>query len=245
MLTLYRNVFAAPRDLIPVIVMLWIGLGLSEKRNMRHGISANDLNNLTFFSFFGYLIGGRFLFALANLPAFVQNPVSLLSLNIDLFDPWGGIAVAILIAWSYVYRRKLYHWAILDALTPLFAAFMIGLGLAHLASGNAFGEETSIRWGMELWGAVRHPSQIYEIIAATLTAALIWYRRLDNYPGEIFLTFIAVTSAYRLFLETFRGDSTLILGGLRMEQLLAWITLAVALLLIQIKAGKISTAKER
>jgi phosphatidylglycerol:prolipoprotein diacylglycerol transferase len=244
MLTFFRNVFAAPRDLIPVIVMLWIGLWLSEKRSPRHGIIVNDLNNLTFFSLTGYLVGGRILFVLANLPAFVQNPVSLISPNISLFDPLGAVAVAIMIAWSYVHRRKLSPWSMLDALTPLLAAYTVGMGLAHLASGNAFGKETSVPWGMELWGAIRHPSQIYEILAATLTSGLVWYRNYDKYSGQTFLNFIALTGAYRLFLESFRGDSTLILGGLRMEQLLAWIILAVSLFIIHTMTQKTISPKQ-
>jgi phosphatidylglycerol:prolipoprotein diacylglycerol transferase len=235
MLTFYRNVFAPPRDLILVILMLWIGLLLSEKRSARHGISINDLNNLAFFSFSGYLFGGRILFVLENLPAFMQNPISLISLNIDLFDSLGAIIVAIVTAWSYGFQRKLPLWSTLDMMTPLFAVYTIGLGLAHLASGNAFGKETSVPWGIELWGAIRHPSQVYEILAATITLGLIWYRKSDSSPGITFLTFSALTSTYCLFLEAFRGDSTFVLGGLRLEQILAWVALAISLYFIHLK----------
>jgi phosphatidylglycerol:prolipoprotein diacylglycerol transferase len=235
MLTFYQNVFAPPRDLILIILMLWIGLVLSEKRSARYGISIIDLNNLAFFSFSGYLIGGRILFVLENFPAFMQNPISLISLNIDLFDSEGAIVVAILIAWSYGFQRRLPLWPTLDMATPLFAVYAIGIGLAHLASGNGFGKETSVLWGIELWGATRHPSQVYEILAATITLGLSWFRKPDSSPGMTFLTFSALTSTYSLFLEAFRGDSTFVLGGLRLEQLLAWVALAISLYFIHLK----------
>jgi hypothetical protein len=41
--------------------------------------------------------------------------------------------------------------------------------------------------------------------------------------------FAALTAGARLFLEAFRGDSTLIFGGIRFAQLIAWIVLALAL----------------
>ncbi len=236
MLTYFRNLFSPPRDLILVVIAIWAGLWLAEKRSAKHGISPNDLNNIAFFPLIGYLLGGRILFAFENFSAFAQNPQSLISLNLDLFDPIGGLAVAVIVALVYGQRQKLSLWPTLDALTPLFAVFALGLGLAHLASGNAFGKGTSLPWGMQLWGVMRHPSQIYESIASFLILGLLWFQKSDSRPGLHFLTFVALTSGARLFLEAFRGDSTLIFGGLRAAQIIAWIALALSLLFLDKKS---------
>ena len=238
LLTLFRNLFSPPRDLILVVAAIWVGLWLAEKRSPRHGVSANDLNNITFYPLLGYILGGRISYALENLSAFMQNPQSLISLNLDLFDPIGGLVLAGIAALVYGQRQKLSVWPTLDALTPLFAVFALGLGLAHLASGSAFGKETSLPWGMQLWGAMRHPSQVYEIIAALLILGLLWFQKTDTPPGLVFLTFTTLTSGARLFLEAFRGDSTLILDGLRVAQIVAWVALAVSLLLLEKRTGK-------
>lgn len=235
MLTSFRNLFSPPRDLILVVAAIWAGLWLAEKRSAKHGISPNDLNNIAFFPLIGFLLGGRILFAFENFSAFAQNPQSLISLNLDLFDPIGGLAVAVIVAFIYGQRQKLSLWPTLDALTPLFAVFALGLGLAHLASGNAFGNETPLPWGMQLWGLMRHPSQIYESSVSFLIMGLLWFQKTDSRPGIHFLTFAALTSGARLFLEAFRGDSTLILGGLRAAQVVAWIALALSLLLLDKK----------
>lgn len=232
MLILFRNLFSPPRDLILVVAAIWIGLYLAEKRSAKHGINNEDLNNIVFYPLLGYVLGGRILYALENLSAFTQNPDSLISLNLGLFDPFGGLVVALIVALVYGQKRKLPLWSLLDALTPFFAVFAIGLGLAHLASGSAFGNETTLPWGIELWGAVRHPSQVYEILASLLILGLLWFQRADPRPGLHFLTFAALTSAARIFLEAFRGDSTLILGGFRAAQVLAWIVLALSLFLL-------------
>jgi phosphatidylglycerol---prolipoprotein diacylglyceryl transferase len=232
MLRLFRYLFAPPRDLILVVAAIWIGLWLAEKRVKRHGISANELNNITFFPLIGFILGGRLLFALENLSAFSQNPLSLVSLNLDLFDPIGGFVVAILVGLIYGQRHRLSLWPTLDALTPLFAVFALGLGLAHLASGSAFGKETSLPWGMKLWGAVRHPSQVYEILASLLILSLVWFQKAGSRPGTYFLSFAALTSSARLFLEAFRGDSILILNGIRGAQVVAWVVLVISLFLL-------------
>lgn len=85
---------------------------------------------------------------------------------------------------------------------------------------------------MDLWGATRHPSQLYALLASLLTFSLLWFQKTDSPPGIYFLTFAALTSGWSLFLEAFRGDSTLVLGGIRSAQIITWIVLALSLLLL-------------
>jgi phosphatidylglycerol:prolipoprotein diacylglycerol transferase len=228
-ISLFRSIFAPPRHLILLLLALWIGLALVEKRAERHGVPKDALSTMVFCSVFGYLLGGRLLYAVSNYSAFLQSPLSIFSLNLDLFDPVAALVIAALVGVIYGSRQKLPLWPTLDALTPLFASIAIGASLAHLAAGSAFGAPTKLPWGIELWNATRHPTQIYESLAAVLIFGLIWFRRSDSLPGSGFLLFAALTAGARLFLEAFRGDSTVIFGGLRLAQIIAWLVLAIAL----------------
>jgi phosphatidylglycerol:prolipoprotein diacylglycerol transferase len=229
MITLFRSLFAPPRHLILLLAALWLGLYLSEKRVERRGISKDSLNNIVFYSVLGYMIGGRVLFALENISAFTQSPLSAFSINIDLFDPIGALVIALLVGFAYGQRQKLPLWSTLDALTPLLAVLAIGLSLSHLAAGTAFGAPTTLPWGIDLWNVTRHPSQIYDLITSLLIFGFVGIRKTDSPPGLDFLLFAALTASGRLFLEAFRGDSTLIFGGIRLAQVIAWIVLAIAI----------------
>lgn len=229
MIPLFRSLFAPPRHLIPILAALWIGLALAEKRAERHGISSDALSRVMHYSLLGYILSGRLTFALSKLPAFVESPLSLFSLNHDLFDPWAALVMAVLIGIIYGSKQKLPFWSTLDALTPLFAVLAIGLSLSHLAAGTAFGSPTNVPWGIELWNAMRHPTQMYDLIAATVILGFVWFRKDAPPAGSSFLLFAALTAGVRLFVEAFRGDSILILGGLRLAQLVAWVVLAAAL----------------
>ena len=229
MITLFRSIFAPPRHLILLLAALWLGLTLSEKRVGRHNISKDALNNIIYYSILGYILGGRLLFALENISAFTHSPLSIFSVSIDLFDPVGALIAALIVGFVYGQRQKLQLWATLDALTPLFAMLAIGLSLSHLAAGTAFGKPGNVPWAIDLWNATRHPTQIYELIAALLIFVFLWYRKRDSMRGADFLTFSALTAGARLFLEAFRGDSTLIFGGLRLAQVIAWVMLVVVL----------------
>lgn len=229
MLELFRNIFAPPRDLILLVIAAWIGMSLAEKRAARHHTDGQLISNLIFYGVLTYLLGGRIFYALEHLSAFLQSPASLISFNTAVFDNWGALAATLIVGFVYGRRKSMSLWPTLDALTPFFALLAIGIGFSHLASGAAFGIGTTMPWGINLWGAIRQPTQIYEIIASLLTFGVIWLRKADSKPGSDFLLFAALTSASRLIIEGFRGDSTLILGGFRFAQIISWIVLAISL----------------
>ncbi len=171
-LSLFQSIFAPPRDLILIILAAWIGLTLSERRAPHYHVNLDSLSNLLLVSLVGFIVGGRLLYTLENLPTFLQSLVSIFSLNTALFDQWGGLVIAVITAFVYGRHVHLPLWYSLDALTPLLATLAIGIAFSHLASGLAFGKETSVPWAIEQWGALRHPTQIYEIIASLLTLVL-------------------------------------------------------------------------
>jgi phosphatidylglycerol---prolipoprotein diacylglyceryl transferase len=219
--------------MILLVIAAWIGLSLAEQRAERHGIAKDQLNNLTFFSLLAFIVGGRISFVLQNIPVFIKSPLGIISINPDVFDPYGATAVALIIAFIYGQRQNISLWNSLDALTPFFALVTIGAGLSHLAAGTAFGKETDVSWGINLWNATRHPTQIYEFLASLLTFILLWLKKHDPRPGILFLTFAALIAGSQLFIQAFRGDSTFILNGIRQGQVVAWGTLLVIFALLE------------
>lgn len=223
---------AIPAPSLAILIGLWLGLTLAEKNAQRVGIKPADLYNLVLLMLLAGIIGARLSYVLRYPAAFASNLGSILSLNLGLLDPLGGAVVALLVGSIYGQRKALPFWSTLDALTPLLAVFMLALGIAHLASGAAFGAPADLPWAIELWGARRHPSQVYEILAAALILALTWPGRgpiRPSRPGVYFLSFLALSASARLFLEAFRGDSRLILSQMRAPQVIALAILAVCL----------------
>ncbi|MFN3491237.1 MAG: prolipoprotein diacylglyceryl transferase family protein, partial [Anaerolineales bacterium] len=155
--------------------------------------------------------------------------------NTDVFDAFGGIVTFIIIALIIIQRRKLSFWSSADALTPFFAILTIGLSLSHLAAGTAFGIPTSRPWGIDLWNATRHPTQLYAFIASLLTFSLLWFPKQTLRPGMIFLTFASLTSASQIFLGMFRADLTLMVNGLKQEQVISLIVLIICFVLIEMQ----------
>lgn len=233
MLTLFRNLFSPPRHMILLVAATWIGLSFAEKRAERYGVSKEDLNNLVFNGLIAFVVGGRISFVLQNITAFTKSPLGIFSINPDLFDPFGALAAVAITSLVYGQRRKLSLWNTLDALTPFFAIISIGLGLSHLAAGTAFGKETDAVWGINLWNATRHPTQIYETLASLLIFGWLWLKKHDHRPGVFFLTFAAFTAASQLLIQAFRADSPSIFNGINQAQVIAWVVLAASFFLLE------------
>ena len=210
---------------------VWIGLSLAERHAQRYQVKSEMLYNLVFSMMIAGILGARLAYAARFPSAFIANPISLVSINPGLLDPWGGLLIAIIVGLIYGQRKNQALWPTLDALTPVLAVFMIAIPLSNLASGHAFGSPTEIPWSIDLWGTQRHPVQVYEAAAATFILWLLWPSRQErrSQSGWIFLQFIVLSASMRLFLEAFRGDSTLLVAGVRSAQVGAWLVIASGL----------------
>lgn len=224
---------------LPELLLLfgfWIGLEQARKHAPKQGLNPGSLFNLVILSVIAGVVGARLSYVLTHWSAFSASPLGILTLSLDMLDVSGGLLFAGLAALIYGKILGMSLWPTLDALTVWLAVFGIALGLSHFASGDGFGAPTNLPWGIDLWGARRHPTQIYESLLAWLVALAVWPRAKDlvtrffhSTPGSRFWLFLAGSAAARLFVEGFRGDSPLILDRIRQPQVIAWVVLAVAL----------------
>ncbi len=233
MIEAFQNLFTPPRHMILLVLAAWLGLTLAERRSQRHGISSEDLNNITFYALLAFVIGGRFSYILQNIPAFSKSPLSIFSINPNLFDTFGAIAAAGIVTFAYGQRKQLNIWNILDALTPFFAIIAIGLGLSHLAAKTAFGTPTTLPWGIDMWNEIRHPVQIYEILASSLILVLVWRFKPGPRPGINFLIFAVLTAFSSLVMQSFRAEYEVVFNSIRQEQVITWLILFACFILIE------------
>jgi phosphatidylglycerol:prolipoprotein diacylglycerol transferase len=217
---------------LAVLAGIWIGSDLVEREAVRLRLGASALLNLIINGMIAGLLGARLLFALEHLDAYLVSPLSLFAISGTALDGWGGLLVGLGVAFLYGRAKALPLRPSLDALAPGLAVFMIALSVGDLLSGDGYGLPLDAPWAIYLWGAYRHPTQIYELLLAI--GILIAWRltsRKDLSPGALFLRVVGLTSAARLFTEAFHADSAVTLGGFRSAQLAALVILAATLYL--------------
>lgn len=196
-----------------------IGSRFVEKEAREQKINPEPISNLIYFGLIAAIVGARLGYALRYIPTYLADPLALLSLNLNTLQFSDGIIIGILVAVIYGIRKKLPLRETLDILTPGLAVFMIFLGLSHLFSGAAYGAPTNVPWAINLWGENRHPSQVYEIMAAVAIFPVSGMHVLGKRgKGLKFALYLTLVSASLVFLEAFRGDSLILAGGFRAVQ---------------------------
>ena len=225
--------FALPVDGLFLIAGAWLGLEVAEREAPRRGLRPDYVYGLAFTALVAGFLGARLWYVGRYLDSYLADPVAMASLNANTLDAGGGLLIGLAAAVAYGRWRRLLLRPTLDAFAPGLAAFAVAIGLAHLASGDAFGAPADLPWAIELRDARRHPSQVYEIVAALGVFAVVWRLRRDwPFPGFLFTLWLALAAASRLFLEAFRGDSVIVADTVRQAQLAALLLLLVALWLM-------------
>ena len=221
--------FILPMASLALLSGLWLGLPLMEREAARLKMNVSMLSNVIFYSLLAGAVGARVGYALEFSSAYLANPFSLLALTPTTLSPSAGLVVGLTAFVIFIQRKELPIGPTLDALAPGLALFMVLVGLAHILSGDAYGVPTTLPWAIRLWNEYRHPSQFYEIFIA-LTVFLVIRERFPKPEGAgmNFLLTIALTSASRVFLESFRGDSIFWPGGFRQAQVIALVIMVVS-----------------
>jgi prolipoprotein diacylglyceryltransferase len=213
-----------------LLIGIYIGMSLIERESARLKLNPSAIGNMIFYSLLVGVIGARLGYALEFPALYASNPLGLLALTVTTLSPLMGFAVGLVTFVIFFQRKNLALQPTLDALTPGLASFMVFWGLAHILSGDAYGAPASVPWAIRLWNDYRHPSQFYETFLA-LTVFLVIRERFPKPEGAglNFLLTVALSSASRVFLESFRGDTVFWPGGFREAQVIALVLLAVSL----------------
>ncbi|MFZ1396106.1 MAG: prolipoprotein diacylglyceryl transferase family protein [Candidatus Promineifilaceae bacterium] len=217
-----------------LVLATWLGLSLSEKEAVRQKRPPEPLFGLVMTGVISGILGAKLWYVGHYLDTYLADPLGIFSVNGNTFDAMAGMVIGAMAGIIYSYRKKLPLRSTLDMLTPGLAIFSVGLGLSHLASGDAFGAVTEVPWAINLWDAQRHPTQIYEIILALIALGFVWrLRQTVLFRGFLFLSWLSLTAVSRLFLEAFRGDSIIVAGSIRQAQLVALTLLLISLWLMR------------
>lgn len=222
--------FILPMASLALLAGFWLGLSLVEREAVRLKINASMLSNIIFYSLLAGLVGGRVGYALEFPSVYLAKPLSLLALTPTTLSPTMGLAVGLITFVIFVQRKLLPIQVPLDSIGPGLALFMVFVGFAHILSGDAYGAPTKVPWAIRLWNEYRHPSQFYETFIA-LTIFLVIRERFPKPEGAglNFLLTVALSSASRIFIESFRGDSVFWPGGFREAQIIALVIMAISL----------------
>jgi len=149
-----------------------------------------------------------------DLPEYLRDPRMLFSLSTlqaaGIF--YGGLLMALIVAWFYMRRKHLPMLATADVLAPGIA---LGHGIGRLgcfAAGCCWGAQCNLPWAVTFTkpeahdlvgvplGVPLHPTQLYEAIAEAIIFLILYWRiSKPHRPGAIIGLYLVLYSTVRFF----------------------------------------------
>ena len=197
-----------------------IGLRFALSRANHAGLNGQRVMDLGIFVIISALVGAKLMLLVVDFEQFTADPARLTVLLKSGGVFYGGLLLAVPVAWLYIRRHKLPLWTTCDLFAP-------GIALGHaigrfgcLMAGCCYGRTTDLPWGITFTNTlaaanvgtpldiVLHPTQIYEAIAelSVLAVLLASERRWRPFPGRTFWTYLLLYSTARFIIEFYRGD---------------------------------------
>jgi phosphatidylglycerol:prolipoprotein diacylglycerol transferase len=133
---------------------------------------------------------------------------------------YGGLILAVVVAFWYIARHRLPFWTTCDVFAPGIALGHVTGRLGCLAAGCCYGTPTDVAWAITFTnplaaanvgtplGIPLHPTQIYEAGAELLILGflLATERRGRYFAGRTFWSYMLLYAISRYIVEIYRGD---------------------------------------
>lgn len=238
---------------------LAIIFGLSQMK--KFGIEPDRATDVIIGGIIGGVIGARAYYVIMNWQDYAGDWKSIFQTRNGGLAIYGGVIGALLVGVVMCRIRKVRILPLFDVASM---GFLIGQGIGrwgNFFNHEAFGTNTDLPWGMtsgriQQWIAENneygtvlasltperavHPCFLYESIWCLLGFAVLFiiskHRKFD---GQIFLCYILWYGAGRAVIEGLRTDS-LMVGSIRISQLLAIVSAVAALILICVFTSKVN-----
>ena len=224
-----------------------LGLQFAITRARKWGLDGNRVLDLGVYIIIAALVGAKLLLLITEFDQFHASPAEILSIARSAGVFYGGLIMAIAVAFWYIHRHHMPFWTTCDAFAPAIALGHVTGRLGCFAAGCCYGRPTNVSWAVVFTnpaaaanvgtplGIPLHPTQLYEAAAELLilVVLLATERRGHPFPGRTFWLYMILYAMSRFIVEFYRGDPRGVIFGVSTSQFISLLLapLAIAMLL--------------
>lgn len=215
------------------LIGLWAGMWLAAREAERLNLDGDHIYNIGLYSLLAGLLGGRTAYVASHWEAYAGDISQAFALTANAIAPFSAILFVLVTTLIYAKRHALSLPHLADAIAPGAALSLIIGGAGAFLGSQTLGTVTTVPWGIPLFGQVRHPAHLYQVLATLLILGLIWRMRASSpWPGFTFLLFAELYAASRLLLDPFFASPQTLDFGLRTIQVTALVAMVIVLVIM-------------
>jgi phosphatidylglycerol:prolipoprotein diacylglycerol transferase len=223
-----------------------LGLRLAMSRAKARGLDSSRVLDLGIYIIISALVGAKLLLFVVDFDQFRQSPAELLSLARSGGVFYGGLILAVVVAFWYIWKHNLPFWTTTDVFAPGIALGHVTGRLGCLAAGCCYGKPTDVAWAIVFnnpaaaanvgtpLGVPLHPTQIYEAGAELLILVLLLFTEKKGrlFAGRTFWLYMFLYAVSRFIIEFYRGDPRGIVFGISTSQFISLILAPLSIVML-------------
>ncbi len=224
-----------------LLIAFVAGLLIAVHEGKRFAIPRLAITDVALWGFLCAVFGARLLFMLLTwkTSVFTVSAFFTLGTSDGGFSFHGGLIAGGLGGFAAARHHKLSLWRLADVLAPGLAIAMFFMRLGCLLNGCDYGIVTVIPWGIPLYGAPRHPIQIYEGVGNLLLLPLLFFlNKKPVKPGQVFFLYLFLSGLLRVGVDFYREEYARVEGLFTIPQLIAAGLALLALLVLFIRRSQ-------
>ena len=235
-----------------------LGLRLAMSRAKKRGLDSNRVLDLGIYIIIAALVGAKLLLLVVDYDQF-HSVADLFSLVRSAGVFYGGLFLAVAVAFWYMQRHRMPFWTTCDVFAPAIALGHVTGRLGCLAAGCCWGKPTDVPWAIVFTNELAekivgttlnvplHPTQLYEAGAELLILIILLAteRRWRPYAGRTFWLYMLLYAISRYIIEFYRGDPRGTVLGMSTSQFISLVLVPLSLaMLVWLKRSTPETPQE-
>ena len=223
-----------------------LGLRLAMTRAKRWGLDANRVLDLGIYIIIAALIGAKLMLLFVDFDQFRRSPWELLALARSGGVFYGGLILAVAVAFWYIARHRMPFWTTCDVFAPGIALGHVTGRLGCFAAGCCYGKPTDVPWAVIFTnplaaanvgtplGIPLHPTQLYEAGAELLILVMLLAteRKGKLFAGRTFWSYMFLYAVSRFIIEIYRGDPRGAILGFSTSQFISLVLAPLSLIML-------------
>lgn len=221
-----------------IVIGMILAVYLSSNELKRRGYDPEIIYDICLWAIPAGIIGARIYYVLFQLDNY-DSIMEMINVRDGGLAIHGGVIAAVIAGYIYCKIKKINLIKITDIIF-IFLPLAQAIGRwGNFINNEAFGAETNVPWALIIDGKSYHPTFFYESLSNFIVFLVLWYvyRKVKNKTGLTTGLYLAAYGVIRFFIEGLRTDS-LMLGNIRVAQLVSLLFLILGLLIVYLSTKK-------